>query len=475
MRSRWTLPVSLVLVTGLLVAGSAVRTELIDCRQAEGLAEMDITELDPLGAAGLLLMGGFRGVAVNVLWIKAMALHSDRAYHEERGILELIAKLQPYCISVWVHQGWNIAYNISVEEPDPKDQWKWVKEGIGYLEDGIELNPHNPDLHFYLAWYYRDKVAQNHYFEDIMEKPVSEGGLGANNFELSAETYKRARELGKVMTFSYRVVYSGVYHAHMGRAKQIFRRATLDENLSFEPETLEKAKPFIKMAREEAAALLHKDRWPDDLAFVWFPARIDMIMCDAYGEQVDKILDEGDYSEAALAKARKVLEKELTEARKYHGTYSKYVSIVPRQKMSDALIRISEAYLNHRGEMIRDKPFDEARKRRELELLRVAEEQARMLRARLGLTDTEEAYIAELNRLYARGVAATRKFEAMETNEEKQEFEPKLLRIWKDYKDVHSKLKTTRDAVKHARQLDRIIWEAVSETKRTAKRDVLEE
>jgi len=345
---RWVLPVTAVVIAGLLLGGLPLRDRLLAERKESGLREVELAKLPPLGAAGLLLIGGFRGVAVDILWLHVIALHEKREYDEERSLINLITDLQPYYISVWVFQAWNIAYNISVEYPLPEDQWKRVEDGIAFLKKGLALNPASGDLYFYLGMMYRDKVHQNPYFEEAMERD-----LGENNFEAAAECFRRAREFGGVQTFAPRVVDSGVYHSDFARALQILQRARLTDtdNLTFPPEALRKAEPFIEKCREETAGL--NKRWPSDAAFELYPARIDLLLYDGYLLDVDKVLTEGRCSDESIARARKVLDRALAELAKYTPKYrNTYSEQVIRVKSDDVYTHIPSIIVNVVRELV---------------------------------------------------------------------------------------------------------------------------
>ena len=369
MRRRWFVPVTVVLIVGLLLAGLPLRARLLQKRRETGLRELELDKLPPLGAAGLLLLGGFRGVAVDILWLRVIALHQDRRYEEERSLIELITRLQPFYISVWAWQAWNIAYNISVQYPDPADQWKWVRNGIDFLKEGIKINPASGDLYFYLAIMYRDKVSQNPYFELACERD-----LGVNNFEEAAKFFDRARKLGGVQTFHPRVVDSGVFHAYLARVRQILGWSELTGELNFTPETLKKAETFIDRCREENRGLV--TRWPTDAAFEMFPARVELVFADGYLKQIDKLLYEGGFSGASIDRARKVLDKTLAEIAKYRPRYEPTRSEqVIRNKTSDAYSRIPWALLRRASE-VTSKPFAGLREWRQArELLRAAQEE----------------------------------------------------------------------------------------------------
>ncbi|HUV39121.1 MAG TPA: hypothetical protein VMY39_05875, partial [Planctomycetota bacterium] len=109
--SRWFVPIALLVIVALIVAAVPVKERLLEERRRIGLGEVEFTGMPTVGAVGLLLMGGFRGVAVDILWLRVNALHQERRYEEEISLIELITHLQPHYTSVWIFQGWNIAYN----------------------------------------------------------------------------------------------------------------------------------------------------------------------------------------------------------------------------------------------------------------------------------------------------------------------------------------------------------------------------
>jgi len=106
----------------------------------------------------LALLGGARGIAANVLWTRAEELKHDQDWDRMRATVELITKLQPHFLSVWTFQGWNLAYNVSVEWDAPEDKYDWIKQGIKFLQRGVDNNRKSPDLVWDTAWTYYHKV-----------------------------------------------------------------------------------------------------------------------------------------------------------------------------------------------------------------------------------------------------------------------------------------------------------------------------
>jgi hypothetical protein len=147
MRSRDILiSVVCVVLAIVLLAAAGSRLNFINSQRVE----MKLISNEPLQNAPPSLafatgaMGAFRGLVVDVLWMRADKLKEQGQYFDAKQLAEWITVLQPRFAQVWAFQAWNMAYNISVaipaEQPDPR--WQWVKNGYELLRDkGIPLNP----------------------------------------------------------------------------------------------------------------------------------------------------------------------------------------------------------------------------------------------------------------------------------------------------------------------------------------------
>ena len=143
-------------------------------RVEEELIETDIfAATTPSDVWGVLLLAGFRGVAVNLLWMRAMELQQEKKFFELLSLHRLITALQPRFVRVWLHATWNMAYNISHEMETVEEKWKWIQKGMALLERGIQRNPKSWDLPFYRGWLYFHKVeavdAEGYYVERLKE------------------------------------------------------------------------------------------------------------------------------------------------------------------------------------------------------------------------------------------------------------------------------------------------------------------
>ncbi|MFP4028947.1 MAG: hypothetical protein ACLFWL_14245 [Candidatus Brocadiia bacterium] len=104
-------------------------------------------------------LGAFRGIVVDVVWIRMENLKNDGKFFEIVQLADLACMLAPRFPKAWDFNAWNMAYNVSVQVPEYSERWPWVKAGIELLRDqGIPNNPSEPELYFSLAWIFLHKV-----------------------------------------------------------------------------------------------------------------------------------------------------------------------------------------------------------------------------------------------------------------------------------------------------------------------------
>ena len=119
---------------------------LAQMRKEYHLSQATLGEIDPASETIKLATLGMRGVAANILWEKANYYRKTEDWASLSATLEQIVKLQPNFVSVWIYQGWNLSYNISVEFDDYRDRYYWVIKGIDFLKEGTHYNDREPRL-----------------------------------------------------------------------------------------------------------------------------------------------------------------------------------------------------------------------------------------------------------------------------------------------------------------------------------------
>lgn len=153
----------LLLVAVLLFASGQLQKSLNHDRSVLGLTfAAPLEDAPPVLALTTQALGGFRGLISNFLWIRANDLQMNDQYFEAVQLANWITDLEPHYPSVWIYEGWNEAYNISVKFKDFADRWHWVENGIELLRDrGLRYNPDGILIYRELAWFYQHKMGQN--------------------------------------------------------------------------------------------------------------------------------------------------------------------------------------------------------------------------------------------------------------------------------------------------------------------------
>ena len=119
-------------------------------------------DVPPVVAFTTVALGGFRGIAADILWLKTISLQEEGKYFEMVQLASWILKLQPKSTGAVSFLAWNMAYNISVIYTDPEKKWQWVENGINLLRDAIQYNPGNASLCKELAWIYINKIGDRY-------------------------------------------------------------------------------------------------------------------------------------------------------------------------------------------------------------------------------------------------------------------------------------------------------------------------
>ena len=203
-----------MLIYGLIIVvlfGACSRTPTGSTRRRrrKDLGEAAIGQVDTGSfMLKLALLGGARGIAANVLWTRAEELQKEQDWDRLKATVDLITKLQPHFLSIWTFQGWNLAYNVSVEWDAPEDKYEWIKKGIKFLQDGVEKNQKSPDLIWDTAWTYYHKLGfsdesiilrrlfRDDDDEEFKTEPDRNGkNVGNDNFQLGYGWFSRAVDL----------------------------------------------------------------------------------------------------------------------------------------------------------------------------------------------------------------------------------------------------------------------------------------
>ncbi|MCA9287615.1 MAG: hypothetical protein KDA05_03465 [Phycisphaerales bacterium] len=153
--------IAAIIMAVALVFSGTMATDVAASTGRNHLTYMDTAEEgDPPQVALGIAMGAFRGLFVNMLWMRANDLKEEGKFYEAMELARAITRLQPRFNQVWVFHAWNMAYNISVTTQTTQERWQWVNNGINLLRrDGLRANPNDMLIHKELAWIFLHKIA----------------------------------------------------------------------------------------------------------------------------------------------------------------------------------------------------------------------------------------------------------------------------------------------------------------------------
>ncbi len=171
-----------IVVVALLAALYPLRENIDEQRLYDGLTEPlpveMVQKIQPEAVTGLVMgavLGGFRGIAADILWMKMDEYWDNGFWNRMVPILRTVTLLDPHFITAWDTAGWHFLYNLTVEVDkkieeaakvgDPLAKQRWMKErqyfvdsGLAVYKEGIAWNPDKPDLYMELGWSYFDKL-----------------------------------------------------------------------------------------------------------------------------------------------------------------------------------------------------------------------------------------------------------------------------------------------------------------------------
>jgi hypothetical protein len=133
-------------------------------------------EVELTSSAVRLTLTGLRGLATCSLWLEAIEKQRKHEWNELELLVRSITKVQPYFVSPWLFQSWNLSFNVAVECDRVRDKYFYISRGLELLAEGERRNqggdlltageskrlrfPGNPEMRFYMGFTYQLKVGQ---------------------------------------------------------------------------------------------------------------------------------------------------------------------------------------------------------------------------------------------------------------------------------------------------------------------------
>ena len=206
----------------LLLGLAALALSVIVQRQVEKRrVEANLVWTDPENKqtleAGMMALGGFRGILADVLWVRAITQQEAGRYYELKMICDTIQQLQPTFTNIHAYQARNMTYNLAAKSETCEDKWYWIRSGIEVLERGLERNKRNYALWHELGFTYMDRLSDVKLHDSATGQDCSELIHG----ELPALDDLSDIEREKVFT-----------HPELWKDKRV-HRAARDENIRF--------------------------------------------------------------------------------------------------------------------------------------------------------------------------------------------------------------------------------------------------
>ena len=133
--------------------------KLAQLRTQYDFDESELGDVDLLSTSFRLF--GMTPVANTFLWNKANEYKMKKDWTNLAATLNQLARLIPHFETVWRFQGWNLAYNVSVEFDDYRQRYHWVIRGIEFLKEGVKMNKRSIRLTWDVGWDTSQKIGKS--------------------------------------------------------------------------------------------------------------------------------------------------------------------------------------------------------------------------------------------------------------------------------------------------------------------------
>ncbi len=195
----------------LLIAAQVVASTLLAPRRAAFTPHADVFDaLKPGEFAGTLMLGGFRGLACDLLWMRAQGAKERHQFYESVTLFQAITRIQPRFEQIWTYVAHDLAYNVAAEVDDEDAKYAWYLAGLEANARGAERNPGSRRILRHLGWMLFHKgerfatrmegatwaplfngalAKANDTLPPDRRLPLLPAGPGLSNFALSAQVY----------------------------------------------------------------------------------------------------------------------------------------------------------------------------------------------------------------------------------------------------------------------------------------------
>ena len=100
--------------------------------------------LSPGEVAGTTLLGGFRTIAIDIIWIRIFEGLLEQRFEELGGFYGALEILQGDAPLLYYHLSNQMAFDIPrLLRHRPEERWDWIEQGLQVLERGLQRFPGN--------------------------------------------------------------------------------------------------------------------------------------------------------------------------------------------------------------------------------------------------------------------------------------------------------------------------------------------
>ena len=125
------------------------------------LGERRLGLADVPSRVAAIMLAGVRGYLVAYFSIEAEEQKTQRTHEDLLDAYYRITSLAPDYPSLWEFNGWNLAWNVSVQWPTAEQRYEWIRHGIEFLREGLRRNPNSIEIMDRLARIYYWRIEQN--------------------------------------------------------------------------------------------------------------------------------------------------------------------------------------------------------------------------------------------------------------------------------------------------------------------------
>ena len=181
----------LLIFTLFLAASSFILQKIENARIRDELVDTTLyDQLTPEEFAGTVVLAGFRVIAADLLWMRAIELWREKNWYEAMAVYRFISRLQPHAEMAWANNAWNMIVNVAVDkrqQEKPDEAFDWVQQGIDHMNEALQRNPKSAYLYHYRGLLIERILNDADYVQRFQE-------MGVDISALLAESTKRAAQ-----------------------------------------------------------------------------------------------------------------------------------------------------------------------------------------------------------------------------------------------------------------------------------------